>query len=103
MPSVMTMWMPSSFVRTNGSAAGRIIGRRDVRLLDGQGVKSVWCDSYLFYLKYTGQPSEPGLWDRVVTDFSEAMKKYEGCRMACQLYIAALEQLELESGLHKEA
>lgn len=71
-------------------------------MLDGQGVKSVWCDSYLFYLKYTGQPSEPGLWDRVVTDFSEAMKKYEGCRMACQLYIAALEQLELESGLHKE-
>lgn len=71
-----------------------------MNLLDKQGVKNIWCESYLFYLKYTGQPSEPGLWDRVVTDFSTAMKKYEGCRMVCQLYMAALEQLELESGLH---
>lgn len=72
-----------------------------MKLLDKQDVKDIYCDSYNFYLKYTGQVSDPGLWDRVVTDFSEAMKKYNGCRMACQLYIAVLEQLELESGLHK--
>ena len=73
-----------------------------MNLLDKQGVKNIWCESYLFYLNYTGLPSEPGLWDRVVTDFSAAMKKYEGCRMVCQLYMAALEQLELESGLHSD-
>lgn len=91
-----------NFVKTSGSGAGHITERQGVNLLDKKGVKNIWCDSYLFYLKYTGQPSEPGLWDRVVTDFSDAMKKYGGSRMACQLYIAALEQLELESGLHKK-
>lgn len=89
-------------MKINGSGAEHITERRDVNLLDKQGVKNIWCESYLFYLKYTGQPSEPGLWDRVVTDFSAAMKKYEGCRMVCQLYMAALEQLELESGLHSD-
>ena len=72
-----------------------------MKLLDSKGVKNLFCDTYNFYLKYKGQPSDPGLWDRVVTDFSAGLQKYGGCRMACQMYIAVLEQLELESGLHK--
>lgn len=70
-------------------------------MLDNKGVKQLFCDTYNFYLKHQNQTTDPGLWDRVVTDFSAGMQKYGGCRMACQMYIAVLEQLELESKLHK--
>lgn len=67
-------------------------------MLSREEIKGIWCDSYNFYLKYTGKPSEPGMWDRAVNDFSKIMQKYNGCPACCHLMIAALGQLEEETG-----
>lgn len=59
-------------------------------------VKEVFCDSYLFYVKYHGKPMEPGLWESATADFGQIMKKHNGAPICGRLMLAAFSQLEEE-------
>lgn len=69
-------------------------------MLNKGEVKEIYCDSYNFYLKYEGLPSDSPVWDGAYKEFSEIMKKYNSCTMCSRLMLAVWFQLEEECKLH---
>ena len=63
----------------------------------GKLVKDVFCDSYIFYLKYHGKLIEPGMWEAVTEDFSKIVRKHGGANICMRLMLAAYSQLEEET------
>lgn len=59
-------------------------------------VKGVFCDAYLFYQKYHGNPMGPGLWEAATADFAQIMKKYDGAPICGRIMLATFTQLEEE-------
>lgn len=59
-------------------------------------VKGVFCDAYLFYQKYRGNPMGPGVWESATADFAQIMKKYDGAPICGRIMLATFTQLEEE-------
>lgn len=71
-------------------------------MLSRDDVKNIYCDTYKFYLKYTGQPDEPGKWEQALEDFSEIMKQYNACPLVSRMMLGVWTQLEQENHLHEK-
>lgn len=63
----------------------------------GKLVKDVFCDAYLFYLKYHGKPMGPDMWENATRDMADLVGKHHGASICGRLTLAALEQLEEET------
>jgi len=73
------------------------MGRERQNEESGKMVKGVFCDAYLFYLKYHGKPMGPELWESAVKDMGETIRKYHGGNLCGRLMLAAFSQLEEET------
>lgn len=63
----------------------------------GALVKSVFCETYKFYLKYHGRPMNSGAWQEATRDFGIIMRKHGGTPICGRIMLAVFSQLEEET------
>lgn len=63
----------------------------------GKLVKEVFCDAYLFYVKYHGKPVGPEMWEAVTKEYGDLVEKHHGSNICGRLALAVIAQLEEET------
>lgn len=82
----------------NADPCGKVMLAVLASLEDGEKADSLtWKDSWQFYLKYHGRPTEPGMWMEATEDFGRIMKEHRGSAICARLMLAAFSTLEEET------
>ncbi len=64
---------------------------------EGALVKSVYCESYKFYLKYHGREMDERTWMEMTEDFKVIVKNHHGAPICGRIMLATFARLERES------